>query len=242
GKLSFESTIIHLGENDCATQGQEIAPGEYIRLSVADNGEGMSEETRNRLFEPYFTTKPEGKGTGLGLAAVYGCVRSHHGCIQVQSELGKGSIFRLLFPLRSSETGNRPVESEVSVHGSGTILVVDDEDIVRNMTVKALNALGYRAVDASDGYAAMNRLKELGGDVGLVILDIVMPVIGGRETFHMMKKKYPDLKILLFSGFTRHGVTDELLKAGAAGFIAKPFRIDELSRKVAGLMPKNITV
>ncbi|HNX59502.1 MAG TPA: PAS domain S-box protein, partial [Spirochaetota bacterium] len=242
GELSFESGIVSLNENDCATQGVEIEPGKYISLSVTDNGEGMSEETRNRLFEPYFTTKPEGKGTGLGLAAVYGCVRSHHGCIQVQSELGKGSVFRLLFPLSSSETGNCPVESEGAVHGSGTILVVDDEDIVRNMTVKALNALGYRAVDASDGYAAMSRLKDLGGDVGLVILDIVMPVIGGRETFHMMKKEYPDLKILLCSGFTRHGVTDELLKAGAAGFIAKPFRIDELSRKVAALMSKSLTV
>jgi CheY-like chemotaxis protein len=196
----------------------------------------MDAMVRSRLFEPYFTTKPLGKGTGLGLASVYGCVKSHKGHIVVQSEVGRGSSFRLRFPLHRGEPTLPPAVEPGSLRGKGRILVIDDEEIVRNTVIRMLRSMGYQVEACSDGHEGVEHYRNHPGQVDLVILDLVMPRIGGREVFHMLKAIDPAVRVVLTSGFTRHEVTDELLSEGALGFIGKPMRIEDLSRQVHAAM------
>jgi len=235
GELTFDTSIVTLDDVYCHTEGRDLKPGEYLQLAVIDTGEGMSESVLSRLFEPYFTTKPEGKGTGLGLAAVYGCVKSHKGSIKVYSEPGRGTTFTLLFPLLAVHHVDTAGNTTGLVYGGGTILIVDDDDIVRNMTVKALQSLGYTVIPVSDGYEAAKRLKEMNDEIKLVILDLLMPVISGKDTFYMLKEIDEDIRIIICSGFIKHEVIDELMKSGARGFLSKPFRIDELSRMIGSV-------
>jgi two-component system, cell cycle sensor histidine kinase and response regulator CckA len=189
----------------------------------------MSEDVLARLFEPFFTTKEAGRGTGLGLANVYACVKNHHGAIAVGSTLGQGTIFRLWLPLAAAGAEQAP---STTIEGSGRILIVDDDPDLRAMATEILTALGYATEVAADGVEAVARYTA--GKFDLVLLDMVMPGLDGRETIIRLRATEPTARILLCSG----SVEDEAAaKAfGADGFIRKPYQIATLSQRIAGLI------
>lgn len=233
GVITFATSNIILDEEYCNNNPYTIEPGPYVEIDVKDTGMGMTNEVRQRLFEPFFTTKPEGKGTGLGLAAVYGTVKEHRGAINVYSEPGKGSIFKIYLPVDSSSAPKaRPLPEEPVVKGRGSILVVDDESIIRNTAHAVLTSLGYDVLLAQDGMEALEIYKNEGKRITVVLLDLVMPKISGQETFRRLKAIDPAVKVLFSSGFSQEGNVSELLKEGAAGFIQKPYRRVSLNKAI----------
>jgi CheY-like chemotaxis protein len=215
----------------------DIAVGEYLAIEVIDTGVGMEKHVLERIFEPFFTTKAPGKGTGLGLAAVYGCVKNHHGSIRVVSEPGKGSHFTILFPTvgvkQETDENAEQHKSEVIVYGKGHILLVDDEEDVRRLSTRALRTLGYKVTALTDGLEAVEFYKTNHKEVDLVILDMVMPKMDGRAAFREMKKINPGVKVLVVSGYAAETTARECMHEGALDFIAKPFWIGDLSQAVA---------
>lgn len=233
GVICFSTKIVPLDSEFFSNHALELTPGDYLQLSVSDNGEGMGEKIRQRLFEPYFTTKPAGKGTGLGLAAVYGCVKSHKGHIQVFSELGKGSVFKMYLPVTHGEgsEGETSSASEI-LQGKGLIFIVEDEEMVRNTAVRILKILGYQVKAFASGLEALEYFKSESSRPDLVILDMIMPQISGRELFGKLKEIDPKVRVLISSGYTDHQDLHAVLQEGALDFIHKPFKIDELSRMI----------
>jgi PAS domain S-box-containing protein len=231
GTLTFFSSRVTLSEEDRDAGSWDVAPGPHVELGVADTGIGMDAETRERVFEPFFTTKAENQGTGLGLAVVYGTVRGHRGKIVVQSEPGRGSIFKLYLP---EGTGAKEPEGEAFdvVRGTGRVLLVDDERLVRAIAAKMLGDLGYDVRQACDGEDAVRAFIQAGGTFDLVILDLSMPGYGGAAAFRRMRQVRPHARILLTSGFSPEGEVAALLDAGAVGFLPKPFRRRALAAAV----------
>ncbi len=234
GTLTLATHNVTLSREELEHWPEDLAPGEYVQVEVRDTGVGMDEALQTRIFEPFFTTKPEGEGTGLGLAGVYGCVQSHSGAIRVESDPGEGATFRLLLPASISRDRHLPRRrGEGVVRGEGTVLIIDDEEVVRKMLAKAVGELGYEvltAVDGPDGIETFTRAHE---EIDVVILDMVMPRLGGEETYHRLKQIDPDVPVLIASGYARNVAVDRLTQAGATGFLAKPFQLDELSRLLA---------
>jgi len=237
GQLRLATSTVAVDEAFCRQQGVTLSPGVYIQVSVMDTGAGIPEDVRNRIFEPFFTTKGVGKGTGLGLAAVYGTVKDHHGACTVQSEVGKGTVFKVYLPCSEAEV---PAELEagaaVAEHGHGRVLLVDDEEIIRATAGSMLEEVGYKVTLAEHGRQAADLYRsnvEAGRPFDLVILDLIMPVMKGVEAFHEIRRADPDAKVLLASGFSMGSDVEELLVAGALGFIQKPYRFSTLARAVA---------
>jgi PAS domain S-box-containing protein len=231
GIITFTTANVDLDAGYCTSSVFSIDPGPYIEISVSDSGVGMSKDVVKRIFEPFFTTKDLGKGTGLGLAAVYGTVTDHHGCIGVFSEPGIGTVFKLYLPL-SGEIKADIEQPQETVQGSGGILLVDDEEIIREVGQSLLEGLGYKVYLAEDGEQALEVYSKLRKQISLVILDMLMPKMGGKETLVRLRAKYPDIKILISSGFHQEGTADELEKLGAIGFLQKPYMRQELSKAV----------
>jgi PAS domain S-box-containing protein len=207
-----------------------IKPGPYIKVSVTDTGVGMDRETQARIFEPFFTTKEMGRGIGLGLATVYGIVHGHGGIINVYSEKGFGTTFNLYFP-----TSDKKIQSEGRallnlVKGNETVLLADDERMITETTGAMLKRLGYRVLTAASGEEAVEILRDHSKKIDAVILDLVMPGIGGSKTFDFLRSINPQAKIILSSGFSLNGEAREILKRGARAFLQKPFLMEELSR------------
>lgn len=192
----------------------------------------MTKEVMEHIFEPFFTTKGVGKGTGLGLAAVYGAVRSHQGDVCVQSEPGVGSAFKIYLPMTESGIVP-PLVDAGAVPGKGGILLVDDEQILLEVGRELLEDLGYTVYLAENGERALEVFAAHRSDILLVMLDMNMPKMGGKESFLRLREQAPGLKVLFCSGFSRAGTGDELLAMGASGFIQKPYNRNELSRAVA---------
>ncbi|MBI5534182.1 MAG: PAS domain S-box protein [Deltaproteobacteria bacterium] len=237
GDLTFSTEVVTLAEEDCRSSPYPMAPGRYVRVSVEDTGSGMTEAVRRRLFEPFFTTKEPSKGTGMGLAAVYGTVLNHQGAIHVRSEPGMGSAFTVDLPvLESFDATDGRVEVEAPSRGTSHILLADDEMSVREMTAAALRHLGYRVTVCADGAQALACYRELWREVDLVILDMVMPNLSGREAFAAMRQLVPQAKCILVSGFGIDPQVQRLLDEGALGFIQKPFHINDLFGKVAAAL------
>ncbi len=233
GTLLFATRCVTVPDGDSAQRFWRLAPGEYIEITVSDTGVGMDEHTQARVFEPFFTTKAPGKGTGLGLAAVYGCIESHSGGIGVRSEPGKGTVFEILLPIRP--VGHQVVavpKDEATVTGSGQILVVDDEEIIRNLATAALRSFGYDVLVAADGVEAMACLREHPGEIDLIILDVIMPKMSASETLAGLQEIDPAVRILVSSGFSGGDILTELVEQGAVGILSKPFGIAELSQRV----------
>ncbi|MHC4562602.1 MAG: hybrid sensor histidine kinase/response regulator [Planctomycetota bacterium] len=237
GELTLSTRSALLDESYCAEHGEGILPGHYVEIAVTDTGVGMEDDVQSHVFEPFFTTKEQGAGTGLGLASVYGCVKNHEGTIRVYSEPGRGSTFKVLLPLSPEASTDAAVDRQAPIRGHGHILVVDDEETVRRFTHRALTHLGYRVSCCSDGDEAVEFFRETHGEIDLVILDLIMPKLSGDEVFNLLKAIDPDVRVLIASGFTRNGTADALIDNGALGFLNKPYRIDELSRKVARHLP-----
>ncbi len=209
-------------------------PGRYAVIRVTDTGTGMDEEVKRHIFEPFYTTKEVGKGTGMGLAMVYGVVKNHDGFITVDSEVGKGSTFTVYLPAKEVVDVHKTTEERKKpVTGTGTILIVDDEESIRNLLRDALSGLGYNVIEAENGRDAIEVFESNKGRIDLVILDLIMPVMGGEETLKRLKGIIPDVKVLIATGFGVDSSLQETLKdIGISGFINKPFNIAEISESI----------
>ncbi|WP_051185141.1 ATP-binding response regulator [Desulfatiglans anilini] len=217
------------------------APEErYVTVSVRDTGCGMAPETIERVFEPFFTTKEAGKGTGLGLTSVYGIVKGHAGHIEVQSELGRGSVFTIHLPagkprnevLEEAEEEASHIAQAGDFSGREGILLIDDEKRIRDVGRELLEALGYRVLTAGSGDEALELFAERRAEIDLVLLDMIMPGMSGGEIFDQLKERYPDVRVLLSSGYSLDGEAGRIMERGCNGFIQKPFRMRELSSKI----------
>ena len=237
GELTFTTSIVDLDDAFCRTLHREIKPGAYLHLCMTDTGCGMDDRVLQRIFEPFFTTKEQGRGTGMGLPAVYGTVRSHKGAITVHSEPGQGSSFDLYLPLpgTASQVSSQAIDTVPLKKGCGHVLLVDDEPAVSQSTARLLQVLGYTATLFSNGKEALDYYVNSRRLVDLVILDMVMPVMGGKDTFIAMKKINPDIVALLLSGYGAGGEAQSVLDMGARGFISKPFTLSELRRSISAL-------
>ncbi len=214
----------------------DLEAGKYVELSVVDDGAGMAQDILDRVFEPFFTTRPKGQGTGLGLSMVYGTVKNHGGTVSLGSEPGRGTTVVVLLPALGPDSDLATQESgkqEAPTMGEGTILLVDDEDMVRRSTARVLERIGYRVLQAGDGKEALEIFRERSDDIALVLLDMAMPVMSGPETFIQFKKLNPAVRVLFFSGFSADDMASSLMAEGAVGFIQKPFLLDKLADEVA---------
>jgi PAS domain S-box-containing protein len=214
----------------------EPVPGEYIRLTVADTGVGMDKDTQERIFEPFFTTKKMGRGTGLGLASVYGIVKSHNGYIEVESNQDRGTTFSVFLPATKNKVPKTVETNDRVAKGTGTILLVDDEEMVLDVCKRVLERIGFEVLEARNGKEAVEMYKNNLARIRLVILDMIMPEMGGGQAFDELKKINPEIKVLLSSGFSLDSKAAEILKRGCAGFIQKPFNLKDLSAKLEAIL------
>ena len=236
GSLLLETRNVTLDEA-CSETLLDLEPGEYVMIEVTDTGHGMPRETVDRIFEPFFTTKPLGKGTGLGLAMVYGIVRAHHGRVTCHSEPGVGTTFRLYLPATTAaELGARDSSLDSPLpRGAETVLLVDDEASVRDVGRQLLSTHGYQVLEAVTGEAALELLDDPNRRVDLVILDFIMPGMGGRRCLQQLQTRTPELPVIIASGYSAEATSDELLAMGARAFVGKPYQartLLELVRKV----------
>jgi CheY-like chemotaxis protein len=232
GRLNIETSNLRLDENYASTH-MGVTPGEFVLIAVSDNGTGMDAETLRRIFEPFFTTKEKGKGTGLGLATVYGIVKQTGGDIWVYSELGHGTTFKLYFP-RVSEPPNDVTAAEVAqAQGhSETVLVVEDEQAVRDLTVRMLEKLGYRLLTASSGGEAIEISRSHQGPIHLLLTDVVMPGMSGRQLAGVLAKTRPAMRVLYLSGYTEDTVVHHGVLDSNVHFLPKPFSREVLGKKI----------
>ncbi len=243
GRLTIETSNVHLSE-EYSRDHVSVPPGAYVMLAVSDNGCGMDANTQIHVFEPFFTTKEVGKGTGLGLATVYGIVKQSGGTIWLYSEAGRGTAFKIYLPC--AEAGTKEVELEAddpkSLQGSETVLLVEDEDVVREMATEILRDSGYRVLEARHGHEAIILERQHSGVIHLMLTDVVMPQMSGRELAELLTPLRRDMKVLYMSGYTddaivHHGVLEE-----GTAFIGKPFTPTALARKVREILDVAVAV
>ena len=230
--LSAENTLL-----DASTASTlRMKAGRYVKISVADTGEGMDKETQKRIFEPFFTTKEKKMGVGLGLASTYGIIKNHGGLITVRSELEEGTTFTIFLPASEKPILSEKELSAKVLTGTETILLVDDEEMILNVGEKVLSSMGYTVLRALSGEKAIELYQEQGDAIDLVILDMIMPGIGGGETFDRLRTIDPHARVLLSSGYSVDGQATEILQRGCNGFIQKPFDIKKLSQKIRTIL------
>lgn len=232
GMLRFGSSERQLLSTECDQRSLAISPGRYLQIEVEDNGEGIPQEIFDRLFEPFFTTKKQGQGTGLGLWSAYGAVEQHGGDIQVASEEGEGTVFTLLLPLSELALPRPEHGPGAVISGSGTILMVEDEEILRVSTKEMLETMGYRVLLAVDGQEGLELYRQHQAEIDLVLLDMIMPGMGGRECYQELRRLDSVVPVVLVSGFAKEGDLQQGHDAGGR-FLAKPYDAATLSRTVA---------
>jgi len=235
GRLFLETDQVEMAD-EAACLNEPAISGPYVRLTVRDSGVGMEDSVKNHLFEPFFTTKQMGRGTGLGLSTVYGIVRQSGGCIGVESEKGKGTDFKVYFPAARFSGGEKPIAEggadRAKLAGSETILIAEDDSAVRSLVKNILTSYGYRVLEAGNGSEALEVANENPGKIDLLLTDVVMGHMGGRELTDRMRLLRPELKIIYMSGYTddavvRHGVFTKM-----DPFLQKPFTPESLVRKI----------
>ncbi|MBN1545639.1 MAG: PAS domain S-box protein [Syntrophaceae bacterium] len=214
----------------------DVPSGDYVKISVTDTGFGMDDKTRQRIFDPFFTTKEMGRGTGLGLATVYGIIKGHGGIINVYSEKGKGTTFNIYLPASKKEVKAEVNLTRSVLRGTETLLIVDDEPTILKVTGDLLQTLGYKVLRAASGQEAIEIYRTHQGKIQLVILDMVMPVWGGGQTYDELKKINPRVKAILSSGYSLNGEAKTILGRGVKAFIQKPFMIDSVSRTIRDVL------
>ncbi|OPL16256.1 MAG: hypothetical protein AVO39_06330 [delta proteobacterium MLS_D] len=231
GDLFLATENMVLEESD--TNFVELEPGRYVHLSVRDTGVGMDKQTMDHLFEPFFTTREMGHGTGLGMASVYGIVKGHDGHIEAHSLVGAGTTFDIYLPASDKPLQAESAEQQdMMEQGKGTILLVDDEDMVLTVSGQMLERLGYDVLKASCGADALGFCERHREKIDLVILDMVMPGMGGGQMFDRLREKYSGIRVLLSSGYSLEGQAREIMDRGCDGFIQKPFTIQELAARI----------
>jgi signal transduction histidine kinase len=243
GKLVVETRHVTLHPG-CALEHPGVPPGDYEMMTISDTGTGMADEVKARLFEPFFTTKPGSKGTGLGLATCQTIVKQCGGCIQVQSEVGRGTAFQVYFPHLPRTTAPAPAEAKTGPppRGTETLLLVEDEPSVRHLAVDVLRSLGYEVLSASNGqdglHVARNRKMR---PIHLVITDVIMPRMGGKIMADWLKASYPDLKVLFTSGYTDDAMAHHGALDADVDFLPKPYTPSSLAHKVRGMLDARLT-
>ncbi len=240
GKLTFESKNIVL-DQAYVEKHYEIKAGKYVLIAISDSGEGMDKETLSKIFEPFFTTKEKGKGTGLGLATVYGIIKQSQGEILVYSEPGQGTCFKIYLPQyeKGSSSEVQEITPDSAAHGTETILLVEDDEVVRTMTVEVLLSLGYSVLEATNGVEALQTCKRYHGHIDLLLTDVVMPQMGGSELAQKIDKLRPGLKIIFMSGYTddavvRHGILQDNVQ-----FLQKPVSPGTLSKTLRTVLDQS---
>ncbi len=234
GDLFLQTKNVTL--NEFSMRPYNLPPGRYVKISVTDTGVGMDEKTQQRIFEPFFTTKKMGRGTGLGLASVYGIVKNHNGVIDVKSKKGEGTCFTIYLPVSNKRIIEETATQDEIIKGPGTILLVDDEDMIIEVGSEILKALGYNVFTAKNGKEAVSIYEANRNQINVVILDMIMPGMGGGEAYDRLKEINPNVKVLLSSGYSIDGEATEILDRGCNGFIQKPFNIKALSQKLKEIM------
>ncbi|UCD80322.1 MAG: PAS domain S-box protein [Desulfobacterales bacterium] len=214
----------------------KVEPGRYVKISVTDTGVGIDKQTQKRIFEPFFTTKEMGRGTGLGLASVYGIIKSHGGYINVYSELDLGTTFTIYLPASGKEALEDEEVSDAIIKGSGTILLIDDEKMILDVGRELLEELGYTVLPVTSGQEAIDLFEKNRNKVDLIIMDMIMPGLSGSETFDRLKEINPGAKILLSSGYSIDGQATNILRRGCDGFIQKPFNMNQLAEKIRKIL------
>ncbi|MBW2455110.1 MAG: response regulator, partial [Deltaproteobacteria bacterium] len=233
GELTVKTANVGVLDGQARTHAAE--PGDYVTLSVSDTGSGMSAETLQHMFEPFYTTKPVGEGTGLGLSTVYGLVRQNGGFIEVDSEPGVGTLFEVYYPRATGDVAAEDSEEGVApARGSETILLAEDEDMVRTLAKRILERQGYHVLDASTPEAALQLAADHDGLIHLLLTDVVMPGMSGRELSAAIRDGRPELRVLYMSGYADTDMPED--EVAAAAFLAKPFTVDELLHKVRDVL------
>ncbi len=239
GVLQIESDIVFL-ESEYCTQ-YMVEPDHYAKISVTDTGVGMDKIIQLQIFDPFFTTKEKERGTGLGLASAYGIIKNHDGFITVNSEVGQGTTFTFFLPLSEIEPYQENPAESVVVKGSENILLVDDEEMIIDVGNAMLQALGYSVTCAQGGEEAIQLIREVGNEIDLVILDLIMPKIDGGRTFDQIHEIYPLMPVIISSGYAIDGQAAEIIARGGNGFLQKPFNLSELSQKIRSVIDKKDT-
>ncbi|MBN2468176.1 MAG: response regulator, partial [Deltaproteobacteria bacterium] len=219
----------------------KVETGKYVKMTVTDTGVGMDQETQRRIFEPFFTTREMGGGTGLGLASVYGIVKNHGGIINVYSEKGKGTTFTIYLPASQKDLAEEKEETIEIKRGKETILLVDDEEMILTAGKEMLKSLGYKVFLAESGQKAVEVYSTYKEKIDMVILDMIMPGMGGREVYDRLKEIDPNVKVLLSSGYSLNGLATEMLERGCTGFIQKPFGMKQISLTLRKVLDKKDT-
>ncbi|MBW1672617.1 MAG: response regulator [Deltaproteobacteria bacterium] len=227
---------MNVTEKDMKNKPYEVKSGNYVFLTVTDTGTGMDKETVERIFEPFFTTKGMSKSTGLGLASAYGIIKAHGGYIDVYSERGHGTNFEIYLPAFKKEEAKEKEAATEVLDGKETVLLVDDENVIIDVWKEILRALGYKVLIASGGIEALEIYKKNKDTIDIVILDMIMPDIGGGEIYDRVKEINPDIKVLLSSGYSINGQATEMLNRGCSGFIQKPFNMKQLAEKIREIL------
>jgi len=241
GKLTIETANTDLDDNYFSEHGiVEERPGSYVMLAVSDTGSGMDKEVQEHIFDPFYTTKEKGKGTGLGLSTIYGIVKQNNGFIWVYSEPGQGSTFKIYLPkvkgdVKEEEKEQPPVEN---LSGSETVLIVEDDDSLRKLTRTVLKQRGYKILEAENGEDALRISKEHEGTIDLMITDVVMPKMGGKETAERLKTLHPQMKVIYMSGYTDNAIVHHGVLAAGLNFLEKPFSLEGLARKAREVLDK----
>ena len=234
GELRLETKIVTLDDVYCVSH--QAGPGRYVQITVTDTGIGMDKITRQQIFDPFFTTKHKSRGTGLGLASAYGIIKNHGGLISVYSEKGRGTTFRIYLPESGKDASYDVSMEEQLQQGSETLLLVDDEDMILDVGKSMLEKLGYHVFVARSGEEAIAMVESRGGDIDLVILDLIMPGMNGGKCFKRIRDMQPDIFVMLSSGYAINGLAEDLMQRGCNGFIQKPFNIYELSEIVRRIL------
>ncbi len=231
GSLFISTKDVEIDELFCKINTFSLTPGKYIELEFRDTGTGIAPDVVDRIFEPFFTTKDLGKGTGLGLSAVFNTIKQHNGAVSVYSEVGAGTSFHLLFPLTKNNKNITQDKYEI-IEGSGTVLVVDDEEVLRLTASAILKKIGYDVILAENGKEGLDIFAKDPDAIDVVLLDMVMPVMNGRDCFLEIKKIKPSAKVILSSGFSREHDVEQMMSEGLNGFIHKPYRTSSLSQMI----------
>ena len=236
GKLKVKTENVLLSEGNFLIKSTQLIPGRHVKVTVSDTGHGMDEKTMQRIFDPFFTTKNLGKGSGLGLYCAYGIIKNHGGHIQVVSKEGVGTTFIIYLPASEKEITVTDTPSPDRIVGRETVLLIDDEERVRNTCRDSLKLLGYAVMTASSGEEAIKIYAEKTDIIDIIVLDMIMPGIGGKETYRRLREINPNVRVLLASGYAVDGKGREIMDAGCNAYIQKPFKVEQLSILIRDLM------